>query len=735
MAPTDRLRSVDYTPHDGGAGGYEPELEDVGLEPSLLGGTAAVASGSLRAAGGARVANSGGELPDFSSSADYDADVGDESLDFSGILDTLLVADADGSEDEGEPPDRTAGAPASHLAPPPQYRRHPTFAEFRDEVLKFVGGAGSECVAELRLLQLARRRDLSGEDCDALIKTITDPSFVASAYGRGTSSHLPTCWRSFMNHARALMQRLRRFIPEVAVKDCMVSTGPGTDAHEHCGRVAYLVGSATWAFMLLDVELFQAATLVRPIASAGQSAVTGAHPSWADNVGAGGAPHPSFAAQSLARESTVRARFAGSALRVVPFGVFTSIDGTKAGTTVGRASLTPIYARSAWLSFKRLHEERAYSMIAVSQIRKLTHAARSNTDVASVLRAALVQELLRASLCCEERFEPFVTVLPGETESVLLVPYLMGIVLDWGEVVVVCACGGGGKGCNRCTCMYGRLGDPVVEGYCAGGGTFRDGKATATWAAEREAAGTMYAPVSRADMMLYRSKPVRVSAVCWCLLAQPFTDFLSFQLAVSEPVILRTLPTREVAAAHGMRLPSTLREFMLFFPDLFHNLEEGEIKKARERLKTLLFNWCRARSNTKAGARAAYDDALDAVDRWGAAFRPYARLGRRTMTQYHQGWTAATALFGWDHVNMLSMLPMLLGFNDVVLPRRLKRRVVQATEAIQEVYHLSYLHGKDAAACLERKLATIRYEHPSCNALFALAFCVAVLAECLPCWI
>ena len=143
-----------------------------------------------------------------------------------------------------------------------------------------------------------------------------------------------------MNHARALIRRLRRFIPEVAMKDCMVSAGPGTDAHKHSGRVALLVGSATWAFMLLDVELFKAATLVRPVASAGQS-VCGAHPSWADNVGAGGAPHPSFAAQSLAREATVRERFAGSAHRVVPFAVFTSIDGTKAGTTVGRASLTP----------------------------------------------------------------------------------------------------------------------------------------------------------------------------------------------------------------------------------------------------------------------------------------------------------------------------------------------------------------------------------------------------------
>ena len=467
-----------------------------------------------------------------------------------------------------------------------------------------------------------------------------------------------------MNHARALIRRLRRFIPEVAMKDCMVSAGPGTNAHKHSGRVAFLVGSATWAFMLLDVELFKAATLVRPVASAGQSAVCGAHPSWADNVGAGGAPHPSFAAQSLAREATVRERFAGSAHRVVPFAVFTSIDGTKAGTTVGRASLTPIYARSAWLSYKRLHEERAYTMIAVSQIRKLTHAARSNTDVASVLRVPLVQELLRASLCCEERFEPFVTVLPGETESVLLVPYLMGIVLDWGEVVVVCGCGGGGKSCNRCTCMYNQLGDPVVEGFCAGGGTFRDGEATATWAAEREAAGTTYAPVSRADMMLFRSKPVRVSTGCCRLLALHFAD-----VTVVSPFSVGSVGARHptLSAFQGggcsSRNASALHATGVYAL-LSRSLSQpggGRDQESKRTIQDTVVQLVPSTHGHESGARTAYDNALDAVDRWGATFRPYARLGRRTMTQYHQGWTAATALFGWDHVNMLSMQPMLMG--------------------------------------------------------------------------
>ena len=335
----------------------------------------------------------------------------------------------------------------------------------------------------------------------------------------------------------------------------------------------------------------------------------------------------------------------------------------RARLSVERA-LPPIYARSAWLSYKRLHEERAYTMIAVSQIRKLTHAARSNTDVASVLRVPLVQELLRASLCCEERFEPFVTVLPGETESVLLVPYLMGIVLDWGEVVVVCGCGGGGKSCNRCTCMYNQLGDPVVEGFCAGGGTFRDGEATATWAAEREAAGTTYAPVSRADMMLFRSKPVRVSTGCCRLLALHFAD-----VTVVSPFSVGSVGARHptLSAFQGggcsSRNASALHATGVYAL-LSRSLSQpggGRDQESKRTIQDTVVQLVPSTHGHESGARTAYDNALDAVDRWGATFRPYARLGRRTMTQYHQGWTAATALFGWDHVNMLSMQPMLMG--------------------------------------------------------------------------
>ena len=117
---------------------------------------------------------------------------------------------------------------------------------------------------------------------------------------------------------------------------------------------------------------------------------------------------------------------------------------------------------------------------------------------------------------------------------------------------------------------------------------------------------------------------------------------------------------------------------------------------------------CRAHSVSKAAAQVAYDAAIDAVDRWCSACRPYARLSRRTMIQYHKGWPDATALFGWDYVNMLNIMPMLLGFNSRVLPRRLKRRVVKALETVSEVHRLVYLHGKDAAACLARKLAVIR---------------------------
>jgi len=110
----------------------------------------------------------------------------------------------------------------------------------------------------------------------------------------------------------------------------------------------------------------------------------------------------------------------------------------------------------------------------------------------------------------------------------------------------------------------------------------------------------------------------------------------------------------------------------------------------------------------KKAAREAYAVALDAMDGWGCLMRPYARPGCRTITQYHKGWTTATAFYGWDHVNMLCMLPMLFGFRDTVLPRRLKKRVVRALEATLEVRRLLLMHGKDAASCFERKLAMIR---------------------------
>jgi hypothetical protein len=108
---------------------------------------------------------------------------------------------------------------------------------------------------------------------------------------------------------------------------------------------------------------------------------------------------------------------------------------------------------------------------------------------------------------------------------------------------------------------------------------------------------------------------------------------------------------------------------------------------------------------SKKAAREAYAVALDAMDGWGRLMRPYARPGCRTITQYHKGWTTATAFYGWDHVNML---PMLFGFRDTVLPRRQKKRVVRGLEATLEVRRLLLVHGKDASSCYELKLAIIR---------------------------
>jgi hypothetical protein len=60
------------------------------------------------------------------------------------------------------------------------------------------------------LLQLARRRDLSNADGDAVIKLITNPVFVSSAFGIGAAVAIHTCWRTVMNslRARALLRHL-----------------------------------------------------------------------------------------------------------------------------------------------------------------------------------------------------------------------------------------------------------------------------------------------------------------------------------------------------------------------------------------------------------------------------------------------------------------------------------------------------------------------------------------------
>lgn len=157
-----------------------------------------------------------------------------------------------------------------------------------------------------------------------------------------------------------------------------------------------------------------------------------------------------------------------------------------------------------------------------------------------------------------------------------------------------------------------------------------------------------------------------------------------------------------------MRLPASLREFSLFRPDIFHNLEEGEVAKFRPRFKKLLKNWHASLFDTKAEQLDSYQRALDTVDDMGALIPPYALLGKRPITQYHLGWVSATAFFGWDHVNILFMMPMLLGFNDTVLPKRLRLRVVKAAESVLEVHRLAYKHNKVAADCLLRKWAIIR---------------------------
>lgn len=188
------------------------------------------------------------------------------------------------------------------------------------------------------------------------------------------------------------MRRLRAFIPTVQVRLCEVRTGPNRDDHVHSGLVAFLVGSVIWEFMLLDIVLFAPKDLVRPVASAGQSVRCTPHPSWADNVGEGGASHPSFAAFTLARESTIIAANNHVTLRVVPMMIMVSIDGTAGGNKLGRTSLVPIACRCAWLTYARLSAERGYTVLALCQANKLSAEAASENS-APALRSSLMQDI------------------------------------------------------------------------------------------------------------------------------------------------------------------------------------------------------------------------------------------------------------------------------------------------------------------------------------------------------
>jgi hypothetical protein len=95
--------------------------------------------------------------------------------------------------------------------------------------------------------------------------------------------------------------------------------------------------------MLLDAELYDSAMLVRPVASTGKSARTMLHESWLDHVD--GAPYPSFAPLTLAREATICAALAYIAaregLRVVSLDLIISCDGTNGAKT--RAGLTSLH--------------------------------------------------------------------------------------------------------------------------------------------------------------------------------------------------------------------------------------------------------------------------------------------------------------------------------------------------------------------------------------------------------
>ena len=398
----------------------------------------------------------------------------------------------------------------------------PAFAEFREAVTSYIAGRHNQALfaAELMLLQLARRRDLSSLTCDDIMKTITNPAFASAAYtlhGQGAASELPTSWRAIMDIARKLLTFLDRFLPKIEVYELEVRTGPGGDAHVHRGRVAALVGNQVVAFMLLDTELYAKDKLVRPVRFAGESAWRGAHPSWMSNTSVGGASHPSFAPLLLAREATVCDAYSPLAyphhttLPRVPVGLVFGIDGTGGGKKLGRTPLTPVYLRLAWLPYARLHHERAYTTVALLKTRKLPSAAAQDKVASPGLRSALIQEGLLVALCLKGRLQPFVTTLPGERQPALVCPYLAFMVLDHGEVLQVCACGN--KGCSMCTCAYADLGGPVTLGHCAGGGTFRDGAECAAWVATRAAAGTTFAANTPAEEKRYRSRPIRVGHV------------------------------------------------------------------------------------------------------------------------------------------------------------------------------------------------------------------------------
>jgi hypothetical protein len=79
-----------------------------------------------------------------------------------------------------------------------------------------------------------------------------------------------------------------------------------------------------------------------------------------------------------------------------------------------------------------LYEERAYILFSLAQFNKLSTAANADTALATVLRPALMQEVLRACLCDDKALEPFVTTLPGETEPVLGAPYVHSLSHDGG---------------------------------------------------------------------------------------------------------------------------------------------------------------------------------------------------------------------------------------------------------------------------------------------------------------